>query len=398
MKLIKSYFTKALLFLFFYNCVEPIEIENLSFDNLLVVEASITNELKKHTVQLSRTFQLNENSIKSETGATVSISNNNGTVYNFIEVSPGQYESSIAFQATNNVTYTLNISTQNGNTYSSTPEELTASSQINELSTNVENSTDGLEGVAIYVESSSTNTSANYYRYTFEETYKISPPLWSDQQLVVVSNRLPYRVALEAKTIENKNCYKTLNSTDILVAETASLEENKVVFPVNFMLNTDFKIAERYSILVKQFVITPSAYNYFNTLKRLSSSDNVFAQSQPGFIAGNISSNNDENEKTIGFFQVSTVSEKRLFFNFTDVFPGKTFEYPYDCDFAAPILYDPFSEASPLADLINSGAYTYYSENNLNEAALEGPYLMVPKVCGDCTVLGSNIKPEFWID
>ncbi|WP_397446943.1 DUF4249 domain-containing protein [Polaribacter sp. R77954] len=398
MTFIKSYFTKALFFLIIFSCVEPIEIENLSFDNLLVVEASITNQLKKHHVQLSRTFQLNDDSIKNETGATVTISNSNGTIYTFTEVSNGQYESSIAFQATNNNTYTLNITTKDGNTYSSTPETLTATSQINCLSTNIEASTDGLDGVAIYVESSSTNESAKYYRYTFEETYKITPPFWSDKELMVISNSFPYRVAVVEKTIENKNCYKTLNSTDILVAETASLEENSVIFPVNFMLDTNFKIAERYSILVKQFVITPSAYNYFNTLKRLSSSDNVFAQSQPGFISGNISSNNNENEKTIGFFQVSTVSEKRLFFNFADVFPDKTFEYPYDCDFAAPILYDSFSQSSPLVDLINRGSYTYYSENNLGQSALEGPYLMVPSVCGDCTVLGSNVKPEFWID
>ena len=26
------------------------------------------------------------------------------------------------------------------------------------------------------------------------------------------------------------------------------------------------------------------------------------------------------------------------------------------------------------------------------------PYLTLPRACGDCTVLGSSIKPDFWID
>ena len=28
----------------------------------------------------------------------------------------------------------------------------------------------------------------------------------------------------------------------------------------------------------------------------------------------------------------------------------------------------------------------------------EGPYRVVPRFCIDCTVFGTNIKPEFWIE
>ena len=42
--------------------------------------------------------------------------------------------------------------------------------------------------------------------------------------------------------------------------------------------------------------------------------------------------------------------------------------------------------------------FEYYKENDTGLAHLEGRYLLVPKICGDCTVLGSNIKPDFWVD
>jgi hypothetical protein len=42
-------------------------------------------------------------------------------------------------------------------------------------------------------------------------------------------------------------------------------------------------------------------------------------QAQPGFIAGNLISNTDPNEK-IWFFEVSSVSEKKVFLNFFGCF------------------------------------------------------------------------------
>ncbi|WP_302847791.1 hypothetical protein [Polaribacter sp. KT25b] len=39
----------------------------------------------------------------------------------------------------------------------------------------------------------------------------------------------------------------------------------------------------------------------------------------------------------------------------------------------------------------------YYLDNSPTELR-PGKYQLVPKKCGDCTVLGSNIKPTFWVD
>jgi hypothetical protein len=382
----------------FLSCITPVELETITYEDYLVVEATITNELKNHTVKLSRTFALDTNENNPETRAQVTVTDNLNNTYTFNESALGTYISSSAFKANATNEYRLNIITKNGNSYSSSVQKLTAPAQIESLNTLVETSTEGDEGVSIIVNSYNPNNNSNYYRYVYEETYKISPPFWSDEELKIVSDTRPFEVEVVERTIDNEHCYKTLFSTDIVLTETKTLAEDRVSIPVRFILASDFKISNRYSILVKQYVQSFEAYNYYKTLKKLSSSENVFNQAQPGFIVGNINSDTNKDEKVIGFFDVSAVSEKRLFFNFRDIFPNKTSEYPFDCDFSAPIIYDSFTQQSPLVDLIKSNTHVYYAENDTGLDYLEGNYLMVPKVCGDCTELGSNIKPDFWVD
>jgi hypothetical protein len=394
MKFLKSKFIKFSILLLLVNCVEPVDIKTITYENYLVVEAIITNENKNHQIRLSRTFEIDSNTPAPETGATVQVISDTAT-YNFIETSNGNYVSNVAFSAEEGEIYQLNITTKDGNSYSYSQEILTALSQIEKLTTEIETSTEGLKGVSIIVHSFNPNNDANYYRYQYEETQKISPPFWSNEELVVISDG---KVEVVTRTINNKDCYKTTSSTEILLTNTKTLLEDRVQFPVRFILDTDFIISNRYSILVKQYVQSFAVYNYYNTLKKLSSSESVFNQSQPGFIAGNIRSEKDKNENVIGYFEVSSVSKKRIFFSYNDIFPNKNSVFPSSCDFVAPIFYDAFSKLYTLTDLIKAGTHSYFKENNTGSPYLEGKYLLVPKICGDCTVLGSNIKPNFWVD
>ena len=87
------------------------------------------------------------------------------------------------------------------------------------------------------------NNNSNYYRYKYEETYKISPPFWSDEELRIVSDRRPFRVEVIKRTVNNEHCYKTDLSDEIILTETKSLAEDRVNFPFRFILDTDFKIS-----------------------------------------------------------------------------------------------------------------------------------------------------------
>ncbi|MGB6153273.1 MAG: DUF4249 family protein, partial [Pricia sp.] len=149
--------------------------------------------------------------------------------------------------------------------------------------------------------------------------------------------------------------------------------------------------ANRYSILVRQQVISSEAYSYFETLKDFSQSESLFSESQPGFINGNIRSEPDAEEKVVGYFTVASLTEKRIFFEHNDFFPdGPAPDFVNACEFDAP-------DYRILVEKIRSGEVKYVLPNT-DPGPMEGPYLVVPDICGDCTVFGSNVVPDFWED
>ena len=382
------------------SCVEPIEIKEVNSESYLVVEANLTNQLKKHTVKITRSFMLNDSIPRYELNAKVRIIDDSQNTFTFYEKTKGLYESNNTFKAEVGRNYTLLINTSDGNEYSSTPENISGINKIDEIKIEKGISNKNTEGLNINVISNTKDSNSNYYRYEYDETYKIVAPYWSPYEIVPVSRESPFLVSLKLKDYQNKICYKTVRSSSIIQTETLNLDENNVNFTIRFLEKNDFIISHRYSILVKQYVQSAEAYRYFQVLKKLASSQNPFSLNQPGSIYGNITNKKDSSDKIFGFFEVTSYSEKRFFFNYNEIYPNESITYPFDCSLFAPKISDmppPLSE-SPLIESIDSGKYIYYSINTQPSKIYKGPYFLVPKICGDCRVLGTNKKPTFWVD
>ena len=400
MKLNRKHINILFLILLVYSCVEPFEFKTTEFESALVVEASISNEVKFQKIKLSRTYKLENSGVTNEIGATVVVTDDKKNVYNFNELSPGEYTSNTPFAAEQNRNYQLTITTSNNKSYTSNNQQIKSISPIQKLTAKAITTNIGgieKEGISIDVESYDSSRNSNFYRYEYEETYKIVAPYWSSSKLDVLSRTQPFRVQLINRSAnETKTCYASNKSSRIIQTETTSLSEDKVNFSVNFLTKSDFKITNRYSILVKQYIQSIEAYTFYKILNDLSSSESLFSQIQPGTLIGNIVSNDNANENVLGFFEVSSVSSKRVFFNYSDFYQGDLPEHIEDCNFIAPSLVD--RDFSPLIDELDRGNYIYYLENTGTVPNLVGPYLLVPKSCSDCTVLGSNIKPSYWVD
>lgn len=389
----------AFFFVFiFSNCVEPFEIKTTTFESALVVEATLTTELKTQTVSISRSFKLENDGLVPEQNAVVQIIDDKNNIFNFVENEPGLYKSIQQFEAELGNNYQLSIKTSDDRMYQSNQQKINSISSINKLTAEAKTYTQSgieKEGIVITAKSYDPNRNTNYYRYEYEETYKITAPLWSAHELKIIRNWPPI-VQVVQKTIENKTCYSTDYSNEIIQTETTTLSEDRVNFPVKYIDRTNFKIRNRYSLLVKQLVQSREAYNYYKILNKISSSESLFSQIQPGTLIGNITSVDDENEDVLGFFEVASVSTKRVFFNYSDFYTKNTPPHEEPCTYIAPELI--FEGSSPLVDNLISNKYIYFSPNSGTFEFLTGPYLLVPRSCGDCTVLGSNIKPDFWID
>ena len=381
-------------------CVEPIDIDtSLNFENSIVIEATITNEFKHQEIYLSNSYRLDKDIPITETNANVQIVDNAQNTYNFKEVSSGKYASVNKFSAQPNVEYQLNITTKNGKTYNSKKVKLPSITKIDNLYPVRETDDNGIDGVSILIDSYDPTGNSGYYRYEYAETYKIIAPYWSPKDLVVSPT---YELYFVPKSKEEQTCYNTVISNDIIQTETNHLAEDRVTrYNIRRISSDNPIIITRYSILVKQYIQSLEAYTYYKTIKKLSGTGDAFFQNQPGFITGNIYSVDNQNEKVIGFFELSSVTSKRLFFNYTDLFPDES-KPPYfeDCTIFSTGVGSPpppKGEENNLTYIISSGQAKYYSKNLVPEGG-EGPYNLVRRACGDCTVLGSNIKPDFWED
>lgn len=382
----------ALLLLSFLACTEEIDLKTETFESALVVQANLTNENALQKIVLSRTFAFEDNGPPPETNASVTVTDDLNTIYQFQETGiPGTYFSTSAFAAVIGRQYTLDIITTNGRTYKSLAVTLNPGIEIGQIyaerNTNAQNS----DGVSIFLDSYDAANNSKYYRFEYEETYKIVSPFSSTQTFNLDENN---RITLVDKLEEEKTCYNTVTSTNISLANTSVFGEDRLTrFPIRFLETTNPRIGFRYSILVRQFVISREAYTFYEMLRNFSGSESLFSQVQPGFISGNIQSTQNNNEKVIGFFDVATVSERRLFFNFQDIFQdGPEPQYfARGCEQFRPSL-------GSLPNLISSDDVRFYflpAADDPPELG-EGPYYVLSRPCIDCRSFGTNEVPEFW--
>jgi hypothetical protein len=396
-------------------CIETFNAETLTFENNLVVDALLTNEHKRHEVKLSRTYSFETEEPLYETNATIIISEDSGKKYSFEEMNPGIYTSLEEFGAIPGKTYVMNITTSVGKSYSSQPVISPSNVLITALSAERKVNDLGEEGVSIRLSNISNTSEPSYFRYEYEETYKIIAPNYDPFEFEVI-DYIPcdgnfYEVGIKPRVEDKKVCFGNVSSVELLQTSTVGLSENKVNdFLLRFISRDNYSIAHRYSILVRQYVQNQDAYSYYERLGDFSSSDNIFSQIQPGYFEGNVFSEIDRSEKVLGYFEVAAVNEKRIYFNYTDLFPNEPLPpYAVNCDVSGnPELVgrgyhcngnvcDGACE-SPLIEAILAGVVVFQSENENISRDMPGPYFTLPSPCGDCTKLGSNIIPDFWID
>lgn len=385
-----------LLFLALTGCTEQYVLQTNTFESAIVVEATITNEFKKQRIKITRTYRLEENYPTNVTDAEVSVTDSDGKEYVFEEAA-GSYVSISEFAAIPGKTYRLNIVTNDGKTYNSTAESLTTINPIEAIVPKVQTK-NGTRGVFIYVNSQDPQNTSKYYRYEYEETYKIIAPKWNSDKAITVPGETPSdhrEIVLQPRgSEETRICYSSERSNGIIQTTTSSQNEDRIDFPVRFISEKNAIISNRYSILVRQYIQNLASYTFYKTLKEISGSENILSQTQPGFFYGNMKSIDNPNEKVIGFFEVSSVSSKRIFFNYEDLFPGQQLP-PYFTDCTVKEFKFCFAsgvsecKGNELLSAINANTLLYYG--NINDR-----YFMVVPMCGDCTTFSSNTVPSFW--
>jgi len=375
-------------------CTEAYELKTKNFESLLVVEATITDELRPQEIKLSKTSRLESDEPNLVSNAEVYIETDLGEQYNFVNVGEGLYVSVNAFQAQPNRSYILNVTLSDGSKYISTPEVLPPASNLESLNPILQ-TVSGEQVIVVSASSSSDTAGAIYFKYEYEETYKIEAPYYSPLDLILVDNG---NVDLIQKPENVRFCYSSNTSTDII---QISLSDSKTPFvqdfPIRFINIDNSILRNRYSILVKQYVQSLEAYNFYKILKELGTIENLFTDNQPGFIQGNISSVENIEENVIGFFQVSSFSSKRIYFDYGD-FDIQLPPYFYECNLLVGLNWedgtemdgDPNDQQIIFNELDRGGSKYVSGQYPI--------YTLVSARCGDCSLFSSTSVPDFWED
>lgn len=418
------------------SCIEEVDLgigRSERAKGILIVEGKLTNEVSNHRIVLSKIDTLLDLQIDSvfnpftpirdidrdlipyEENANVIIVDGSGTIFPFLEVSPGNYESIEPFGAQIGTTYRLQITTADGIGYTSKEMALHGLAEIENIYAEKTISDAGEEGIGIFIDNTTKEGSVNNLRFTYDETYKIVAPFWDENDFKLTNYdpcALPvptYDLEIVPREEEQQVCYGNALSNTIIQArqpnsDTGSLKR----FMVRFISKNNFILSHRYSIEVTQQVSSEESFGFYEQLNNFSQSGSVFSQIQPGFLEGNLSANNGQSGLVIGFFDVVSISKKRLFFNFTDIYPGESLPpFIFNCgELSSPeshVSYcfpglAPGGCPQSIIEQVNLDLISYVRPNEEGLGSCPGPHIFVFRICGDCTLLGSNIKPDFWID
>ncbi|MEL6975698.1 MAG: DUF4249 family protein, partial [Bacteroidota bacterium] len=228
---------KALLFLLLglQSCIESFEIPtNTAFDNVLIIEASVTDVMGTQRISLTRTSPLGTTEIVTEQNAIVEVRASDGSTFGFQEITPGIYDSVDSFAAIEGVSYSINIVSTDGNTYTSTPEALAGSAELEEVIARRIINDDNIEGIEIVVNASDPTGQAKFFRYSFEETFLLITPWWNQFEAYVISQNPPL-ADIRPRRQEEQFCYGSSSSQTSVLFSTTALDDTRVTeLPIHF--------------------------------------------------------------------------------------------------------------------------------------------------------------------
>ena len=184
-------------------------------------------------------------------------------------------------------------------------------------------------------------------------------------------------------------CWQSYTSPNIIIGSTAKLSEDIVYLqPLTFIPQDSWKIGSRYSILVRQRALSKGAYEYFENLRKNSEQLGSIFDPQPSTSIGNIRCVNNPSEIVLGYIYSSTEVEKRIFISRSEV---PKWQYVFFCEeISVKNVPDSLEQA------FGGGAYLPTDDVRSSVTGIIERYVGSSKSCVDCTLRGTNKRPDFW--
>jgi hypothetical protein len=345
----------------------------------LVVEGYISgNSLTQYT--LSRTIPLpGDSAIPLVTGATVQVEGNDNSVYPLVEQGSGVYADSFTLNPISQ--YRLRIKAPNGESYLSDFVPYKPTPAIDSVTWIPDTS-----GANFYVYTHDPANATKYYQWTYAQTWEYISAEPSLFVYLPASNTVVPRTPAQ----QVYRCWQNKVAPNVLIASTAALAQDVVYqFPLLQVPENSQQFAILYSLLVNQYALTDSGYQFYSILQKNTESLGSIFDAQPSQLIGNIHCMNNPGETVIGYISAGTVSRQRLFIR-RDQLPH--WDYFYTCP-----QTDTFVANDPASFIFWFARFNYMPIINSGSGNYLSGYYSNSKYCIDCTQQGgTNLIPTFW--
>ena len=387
MKFIKIGYLFFFLTLAYTSCRKPYEPPVTTINsNLLVVEGLINTGKDSTIIKLSRTVPISEKgTVKPELRAQVVVESEQNVTYPLREIKAGVYGAA-SLNLDPNQKYRININTADGTVYQSDFVESKVSPPIDSISWEAKN-----DGLQIYSNTHDDSKKSVYYRWEYDEAWEFSAQYRS--LFIAEPDGLNVR---NQETQNIYNCWGTNNDGRIVLGSSVKLEKDIIYNnPITFIRSDSEKVMRKYSILVRQYVLTKEAFDYWETLRRNTESLGSIFDAQPSQLTGNIKNIGNPNEPVLGYISAGTVQQQRIFVAVAELPKWKT-KYPYSCT-ADTVRNDDFRpEALNEKEYWEEWLNMVPLEPAINKESVRVGTMGATKECADCTIRGTNKRPEYW--
>jgi hypothetical protein len=338
-------------------CIDPYQVEVPQGQQLLTVEGLIHTGPGPHSITLTRSDTYGsvfEGLVRPVTGATVVIRDNEGKIIFLTEgqEARGSYFTPADFRAEIGKSYTLQIQTADGRVYTSLPERVESSPEIENINLNtvtvpVEGETTPRSGVQLISEVNDPADQNNFYFWRISPIVYVletRPDLFTPRPTPEKPDRIPEPKPCCAV------CYRTeiTGNQSLFIAQDDNFNGLATRIPAGFIEDDGLRFVNRLRVDLRQYAISQEAYRFLRLVKQQAEISGSIFDPPPATIRGNMISLDNPEEVVLGYFMAAGESSRRIYIDKSDLtFTQIAATIPDDCREVAGAVVDPPFDWNP---------------------------------------------------
>lgn len=286
-------------------CVTPYQpdVRSLGY-KALIVDGYITDQPGPYQVTLTYSSDFTVAAVNYiVTGATVYVTDEQGSRQDFLEIGRGVYRTPATYQGKQGRTYKLSIVLPDGRRYESKPEKITPVSSIDRIYEEyTEQPIAGItaidKGFNVYLDTKDPATSGNYYRWIWTHFEPLSICETRTITTGGISTEYGYdccQACWDIVRCRGANC-NNATSDEQINGKSISRQP---------LTRAPYTSTAGYYMEVEQLSLSREAYVHYKTIESLTSSNGGIFDAAPASLQGNIVSLTDPKETIIGYFSAS---------------------------------------------------------------------------------------------